>query len=524
MTTRTGHDGACVYALAAIVGASHPATHGPLVLNRPISRVASMLVPRLILRAPQAFEHGFAQIRSELNIPAGFPAEVLEAADAAHAPDIERVDARHLGFIAVDPPGATDLDQAFFAERLGSDGSAEHGFRVFYAIADLGAFVEPGGPVDVEARSRGNTLYSPDMRTPLHPPIISEDRASLLPGSDKPALLWTIDLDSTGLPTASRLERAIVQVREAISYVEAQRRIDAASDSTMLLLRQVGLLRQQQEVNRGGISLNLPSQEIIDTGDCYDLEYDTSLPVEGWNAQISLLTGIVAGTTMFDAGVGILRTLPSTRKQDLKKLRRQARALDVDWPQDMDYAEAVRKISPDSPHRTAFLLKAARSFRGAGYLAFQGEQPEDAGHGAIASIYAHVTAPLRRLVDRFGNEILLSLYAGEQPPTWALEALEELPGLMGRARSKDSSLERAMVNFTETMLLQSRIGESFDGFVVDLKAKRERAVIQIADPAIVTSVPDDGLKLADRVSLRLDGVDSTKRTLDFTVAAPTETA
>ncbi len=494
-----------------------------MVPNSLIPRLASILVPRLILRAPQAFEQGFAQIRSELNVPLDFSSEVLVAAEAAHAPDVERVDARHLGFVAVDPPGATDLDQAFFAERLGAAGSNENGFRVFYAIADLGAFIEPGGPIDMEARQRGNTLYSPDMRTPLHPPVISEDRASLLPGSDKPALLWTIDLDASGLPIDARLERAVVQVREAITYVEAQRRIDSESDSTMLLLREIGLLRQQQEIERGGISLNLPSQEIVDSGDCYDLEYDTSLPVEGWNAQISLLTGIVAGTTMFEAGVGILRTLPSTRKQDLKKLRRQARALGVDWPNDMDYAEAVRQISPDSPHRTAFLLKAARSFRGAGYLAFQGEQPDDAGHGAIASIYAHVTAPLRRLVDRFGNEILLSLYAEEPPPAWALEALDELPGLMGRARSKDSALERAMVNFTETMLLQSRVGESFDGFVVDLKAKRERAVIQIADPAIVTSVPDDGLKLADQISLRLDGVDPNKRTLDFAVTAPTQT-
>ncbi len=476
-----------------------------------------MLVPRLILRAPQAFEHGFAQIRSELRVPSRFPTEVLEAAETAYGFDVPRVDARHLGFIAVDPPGATDLDQAFYAERLGRDGEPDQGYRVFYAIADVGAFVTPGGPIDTEARERGNTLYSPDLRTPLHPPVISEDRASLLPRSDKPALLWTIDLDASGLPVNSRLERATVNIREAISYVEAQRRIDTESDPTMLLLREVGILRQQQEIARGGISLNLPSQEIIETGDCYDLEYDRSLPVENWNAQISLLTGIVAGTTMFDAGVGILRTLPATRKQDLRKLRRQAKALGVEWPDGMDYAEAVRRIKPDSPHRTAFLLKAARSFRGAGYLSFDGEQPQNAGHGAIASIYAHVTAPLRRLVDRFGNEILLALYAEEAPPAWALEALEELPGLMGKARSKDSALERAMVDFTETMLLQTRIGEVFDGFVVDMKPKRDKAVVQIADPAIVTSVPDDGLHLADQIRLHLNGVDSSKRSLDFTV-------
>lgn len=468
-------------------------------------------MPRLILKAPRAFERGFAAIRTELHVPPEFPADVLDAADAAFDRAENRIDATHLGFIAVDPPGATDLDQAFFAERLPS------GYRVYYAIADVGAFVEPGGVIDMEARDRGNTLYSPDMRTPLHPPIISEDRASLLAGSDKPSLLWTIDLDEAGLPVDSKLERATVHIREAISYVEAQRRIDDESDPTMLLLRDIGTLRQQQEIDRGGISLNLPSQEIVEVDGHYDLEFDTSLPVENWNAQISLLTGIVAGTKMYEAGVGILRTLPSTRSQDLNKLRRQAKVLGVSWPDDVDYAEAVRQIRADSPHRTAFLLKAARSFRGAGYLAFNGEQPDNAGHGAIASIYAHVTAPLRRLVDRFGNEILLALYAGEAPPQWALDALEDLPGLMGKARSKDSSLERAMVNFTEAMLLESHVGEHFEGFVVDLKARRDRAVIQIADPAIVASIDDNGLKLADEVTLRLDSVNPTKRTLRFTV-------
>ena len=34
------------------------------------------------------------------------------------------------------------------------------------------------------------------------------------------------------------------------------------------------------------------------------------LPVEDWNAQISLLTGMAAAGMMLEAGVGILRTLP----------------------------------------------------------------------------------------------------------------------------------------------------------------------------------------------------------------------
>ncbi len=462
------------------------------------------------LRAPSSFERGFAQIRDELDVPPSFPEVVLDAAREARLDLSGRRDALNIPFVAIDPPGATDLDQAFAAERHGD------GYRVFYAIADLGAFLEPGGVIDLEARTRGTTLYSPDIRTPLHPPIISEDRGSLLAGTIKPALLWTIDLDASGMPTDSSFERAMVQIREAIPYTEAQRRIDA-NDEMLVLLKEVGTLRQAREADRGGVSLNLPAQEVVEVDGSYSLKFDSSIPVENWNAQISLLTGIVAGTKMYEAQVGILRTLPPTRKQDLRRLRRQAKALGVDWPDHIDYPDFVRSITPETPTDNAFLLQAARSFRGAGYLGFSGEQPEFAEHGAIASIYAHVTAPLRRLVDRFGNEILLALYAGEEPPAWAVEATEELPSLMGRAKSKESALERSMVDFAEAMVLEPHVGKSFEGFVIDINEKRGRATVQLCDPAVVTNVAPDGLQLAQEVSVTLQAVDTSKRTLDFAV-------
>ena len=476
------------------------------------TRLGSLPVVHMRMKAPAAFEDGFAAIRTELQVPASFPPEVLDAARSAQPAPTDRRDARDLRFIAVDPPGATDLDQAFFAERRG------RGFRVFYAIADVAAFVEPLGPIDLEARKRGTTLYSPDIRTPLHPTTISEDRASLLAGTEKPCLLWTIDLDDSGLPLESRLERATVRVSEAITYVEAQRRIDDRSDESMVLLSEIGRLRQEQEAARGGVSLNLPSQEVVERNGDYALEYDTAIPVEGWNAQISLLTGIVAGEAMYDAGVGILRTLPSSRKQDLRRLRRQASALDVDWPEGVDYATFIRTLQPTSPSTNAFLLQAARSFRGAGYVGFDGELPDHPEHGAIASIYAHVTAPLRRLVDRFGNAILLALHAEQSPPSWALEALDELPSLMGRAKSKESALERAMVDFAEAMVLAPHLGEVFDGFVVDLDAERGRATIQLCDPAVVFKMDALDLELAQELRLRLESVDPLGRSVELRIA------
>ena len=95
-----------------------------------------------------------------------------------------------------------DLDQAMHIVRDGD------GYVVYYAIADLAAFISPGDPVDEEAHRRGQTLYGADSKVPLHPPLISEGAASLLPDQVCPALLWTIKVDETGEGTDVTVERA----------------------------------------------------------------------------------------------------------------------------------------------------------------------------------------------------------------------------------------------------------------------------------------------------------------------------
>jgi exoribonuclease R len=183
----------------------------------------------------------------------------------------------------------------------------------------------------------------------------------------------------------------------------------------------------------------------------------------------------------------------------------------------MSYAEMIRTVEPDAPSKSAFLLQAARSFRGAGYLWFDGELPTLSEHGAIASHYAHVTAPLRRLVDRFGNEVLLELYAGRRPSAETVADLADLPSLMGRARSRESAFERALVDYAETVVLESQVGRVFPAAVVGLSEKRSVAYIQILDPAIESSVDISGRTLGESIQVRLSSVDTTARSLGWKV-------
>lgn len=481
---------------------------------------------RLAPAAPDDVSGALAALRAELGLPAMFPQDVLEEARAAARKDVSpgRTDRRDIEFVTIDPPGSKDLDQAVHVEQSGE------GYVVHYAIADLGAFVTPGGALDAELHRRGMTVYGPDAPTPLHPKALSEGAASLLPEEDRPAVLWTVTLDARGVITSAALERVLVRSRERLTYAEVQSGLDAGTASESLqLLADVGRLRQSLEAARGGVSLEVPEQEVERREDgTFALSFRRTLPVEGWNAQISLLTGIAAGYLMRQAGVGILRTLPEADPRDLARLHRTARALGIDWPDSVPYARLVRTLESRIPEHAAFLNEATTLFRGAGYVAFgmPGPDgvvvplPENARHAAIAADYAHVTAPLRRLVDRYATEVCLAISAGTAVPAWVLQAMPALPAVMAETGRRASSFERECVDIVEASLLAGRLGEEFDGVVVDVDDPAEemqRGLVVLREPAVRARVVGPRLPLGDEVRVQLAEADVSARRVTFTL-------
>ncbi len=446
----------------------------------------------------------FAAIRAEFDVPQEFPADVLAEADRAVAdPPLPDHDATDLPLVTIDPPGARDLDQAMHLAR--TDG----GYRVSYAIADVGAFVPLGSAVDAEARRRGQTVYCPDGRTPLHPPQLSEGAASLLPGQLRPAALWTIDLDAEGEVTAVDLRRARVRSRAQLDYVTVAGQLPAELE----LLPEIGRLLQARARDRGAIELGTPSQEVEPGPDGgWTVVFRGQSDVEGWNAQISLLTGRCAARLMLDGGVGILRTLPPPDPGAVAALRRLAPGLEVPWPDGATPGQVIATLDPARPQHAAFLDAATSLLRGAGYTAFDGEPPAEPGHGGVGGPYAHVTAPLRRLVDRFGTEVCLALAAGDQPSAELRAALPELPALMAASDRRTHAVERAVVDLVEATLLADRVGEVFDAVVLD--ADDDRATVVLLDLA-VQGRADGRFEAGEVARVRVDVADPATRTVRF---------
>ena len=349
--------------------------------------------------------------------------------------------------------------------------------------------------------------------------MLSEGAASLLPDRTGPAALWTIDLDADGRPTATDVRRALVRSRAKLDYEGVQKQLDAGTaEEPLALLKDIGLLREQQEVARGGISLSVPEQEIVEsraggegTG-AYELTYRAQLPADGWNAQISLLTGMAAAELMLAHGTGVLRTLPAAPDGAVGRLRRTARALGIDWPHHVSYARLIRSLDPHRPDHAAFLQECTTLLRGAGYTVFRdGATPEITTHAAVAAPYTHCTAPLRRLVDRYASELCLAAVAGEEPPEWVLAALDDLPKRMAEGTRRAGTVERECVDIVEAALLKDRVGELFDGTVVDVR-EREPTVgtVQLESPAVVARIEDGeggALPLGERLRVRLTQAD-----------------
>jgi len=238
---------------------------------------------------------------------------------------------------------------------------------------------------------------------------------------------------------------------------------------------------------------------------------------EDWNAQVSLLTGMAAAQIMIGAKVGILRTMAPPDPGTMDRFRRQAAALGIAWPAGMAYGDFLRTLDRNDPKHLALIHEATSLFRGAGYTPFSGDLPAQPLHGAVAAPYSHVTAPLRRLVDRFGLALCAAITAGQPVPGWVSEALPLLPALMHAGDQKAAAVERACTDAVEAAVLHGHVGQTYSGVVVDAPPRGD-GIVQLTDPAIMARATG-AARVGEKVTVRLTGADLAAGMVGFEIVA-----
>jgi exoribonuclease R len=453
------------------------------------------------LRDPDAIlARGLATIRDQFQVPAGFPAEVTaEAEAAARRPLDGHADRTALPFVTLDPASSTDLDQAFTIEAAGSD------LLLRYAIADVAWFVAEGGAVDAEAWRRGATLYLPDGKARLYPAVLGEQAASLLPDGPRPAIIFTVRVDPDGKARLDGAERAVIRSRAKLAYATVTD-ADVPSGFAELATR-----IQAAEQKRGASRVDPPEQEVSAAGGHYQLVFRERYESEDRNAALSLACNLAVADALQAHHTGLFRVMAGPDERAVRRLRFTARALGIDWPTDRPLPEFERGLDPADPKQAAFMAAIRRAGAGAAYEPYrEGAVP---WHAALAATYAHATAPLRRLADRYVVQATLANANGKPVPDSVTDAIARLPAVMARADARGSQIERAVIDLAETVMLQDRVGETFEAVVTDLDERGAR--IQLNGLPIVARVPAHHVEPGDTVRVRLTGADPEARRLIF---------
>src|SRR5690606_3616713 len=156
------------------------------------------------------------------------------------------------------------------------------------------------------------------------------------------------------------------------------------------------------------------------------------------------------------------------------------------------------------------MLAIRRAGNGASYRPWrEGETP---WHAAMAAPYAHATAPLRRLADRYVVQAALAVANGRAVPDSVAAAFEKLPKLMARAGSLSGRIDRAVIDMAEAVVLEGREGERFPAVVTDIGERG--ASIQLCRLPVTARVDASGLTPGDALRVKLKAADPGARRID----------
>ncbi len=444
---------------------------------------------------------GLRGIRRQFKVPTDFPADVLQAADdAAKRSPTEHVDRTDWPFVTLDPATSTDLDQAFHIETTGDD------VLLHYAIADVAWFVDTGGRLDQEAWERGTTQYLPDGKAGLYPPVLAEGVASLLPDGPRPAIVFHVRVAGDGQSKLDGVERSVIRSRAKLAYETVQP--DELPDAFPELARRIALA----EDARGAARIEALEQEVHATGQGgYDISFRPRLQSEDDNAAMSLATNLAVAELLFAAGTGLFRVMPEPDARAEQRLRHTAKALGIDWQAETNLVDFERSLDGKTAKPAALLMAIRRAGGGASYVPFSaGRRP---WHSAMAATYAHATAPLRRLADRYVVMGALAIANGRPLPEEIAAAFPQLPVVMGRADDTANQIERAVIDLAEVALLSAQTQRTFTAVVTDVDDRGAR--IQLCDLPVVSRVEAHHVEPGDELRVRVVSTDVPGRAAEL---------
>ena len=422
----------------------------------------------------------------------GFPRRV--EAEASESPaDLEgapRVDLRHLGTFTVDPHDARDFDDAISAAPLGEDG----GVRLWVHIADVSAYVRPGGVLEREAFRRGTSVYVPGAVEPMLPEVLSAGTCSLRPGEDKHAVTVEMELAGTDVRRVE-FHRSLIRSDARLTYAQVDEVLSGGARAAepwgpaLAAARAVAAALRARRVERGSLEVNSlePSFEFDAAGDVVGVRHEEQTESHALIEELMILANEQVAGYLADHRLPTLyRVHERPDPQAVEFLIAQLASLEVPTPplpERMSPQQAADVAAEASRMAAAFVRSTGRGRASFGSLVLRALKqayysPRNVGHAGLASPrYCHFTSPIRRYPDLVAHRALLSGLGLDHVAPRAGE-LEEV-GIEASAREREAmKIERDADDVCLAFLLERRLSEAgageppeHEGEIVGLIAK-----------------------------------------------------
>ncbi|XP_045786076.1 exosome complex exonuclease RRP44 homolog A isoform X1 [Trifolium pratense] len=339
-----------------------------------------------------------------------------------------RQDLRHLRVFSVDPPGCKDIDDALHCYALPNGN-----FEVGVHIADVTNFVFPGTPLDDEASQRGTSVYLVERRIDMLPKPLTEDVCSLRSDVERLAFSVIWEMTPEADIVATRYTKSVIKSAAALSYVEAQARMDDSRlmDPVTTDLRNMNSLAKKmrlRRIERG--ALTLASAEVK-----FQIDTETHDPLDIGMYQIREANQMVE-EFMLAANVSVaqqilksfplcslLRRHPTPTREMLEPLLRVSAAvgLNLDVSSSKALADSLDLAVGEDPYFNKLIrILATRCMSQAVYFCSGDLSPPEYHHYGLATpLYTHFTSPIRRYADVIVHRLLAaSIGISKLPPVF----------------------------------------------------------------------------------------------------------
>jgi exoribonuclease R len=269
---------------------------------------------------------------------------------------------------------------------------------------------------------------------------------------------------------------------------------------------------ERAEDTRGAQRVDTPEQELTeDAAGHFRLAFRAQTKAEQQNASLSLAANLAIADALLAHHTGLFRVMAEPDERAIRRLRHSAKALGLTWPKGSTLAQFERTLDSGNPRHAAFRSAVRRAGPRATYAPYQ--QGVVPWHSAMAATYAHATAPLRRLADRYVIEAALQIAGGGAVSPELTTIFPLLPPVMDRADARAAQIERATLDLAEAIMLEGSEGKHFSAVVTDIDERGAR--IQLADQAVIARVDAKGAAPGDTIEVALTTVDVAQRRTAF---------